>query len=461
MQTVQNLSLISGPIPVLFGVLGVAAVLFLLFRRSWRWWLFALAAAAVALLVGFGSSWLVIYVLYWWPEDLPTAVALYVALMVWALLMGSATAYASFRRRRPVSAPAESAPAEREGTSRQLRRAVSPMRGTFAVLAVAVVAAVVGVGINADFGQYPTLGSLMKSETEISTAVLPKPHQGQESRFMKSAVSTRWTPSAELPVRGTVRLEPIPGTISGFKARKAVVYLPPAYSEAQRPVLPVLVMVSGQPGSPESWLSSTGLVNQLDAYAASHGGLAPIVVIPDPNGSTQGNTMCMDSKLGQADSYMSKDVPAWIKSHLEVDTNPAHWAVGGFSYGATCSLQMVTRHPQIYQTFMAISPEREPALAVNRSLTVDRAFNGDTAAFDALLPLTLMAHNTYPQIHGWFAVGNADTTYSANVKVLEAAASKAGMSVKSASYPGGHSWAVADAALPQGLAFVFARVGLP
>ena len=124
---------------------------------------------------------------------------------------------------------------------------------------------------------------------------------------------------------------------------------------------------------------------------------------------------------------MAVDVPAWIKAHLDADTNPAHWAVGGFSYGGTCALQMATRHPELFHSFMAISPEREPALTVHRSVTVERAFHGDTAAFDAQLPLTLVAKNKYPQIPRLVCRGSADAAYSANVKNLLPLPEAAGM----------------------------------
>ncbi|WP_181036061.1 esterase family protein [Arthrobacter sp. N199823] len=422
------------------------ALLFLLVRRSLCWWLFALASAVVAAAVSVFACWAVIHVLYIWPEDLPTTVQINVALLLWILALGCTTALVRLRR-------------SRDGA---VQPSVSLRRRTLAVVAMVVALTTVGLRINADFGEFPTVRSLFSSQTmNLSTVAPPAPKHEPDSRFMAAGVSAHWHAPVGLPATGTVRSVPIAGTVSGFHARNAVVYLPPAYSAVNRPVLPVLVLVSGQPGSPESWLRSTDLVGQLDSFAAAHNGLAPVVVMPDPNGSDQANTMCMDSSMARADTYMSKDVPHWIKTHLDADTNPAHWAVGGFSYGGTCAMQMVTRHPGIYRTFLAISPEREPALAVNRSLTIERAFHGDAAAFDALVPLTLLAKNKYPDISGWFASGSQDATYSANVKVLQVAANKAGMSTQKSVFPGGHSWAVASAALPQGLAYVFARIGLP
>ncbi|MBP2413899.1 S-formylglutathione hydrolase FrmB [Arthrobacter stackebrandtii] len=409
-------------------------------RRSRRWWLFAAAAAAASALLSIAACWAAIHVVYLFAEDLPATVVINLALVLWVLTLGCATALGGLRWRRTPGP--------------------SPARRMLAVVATVAVLATAGVQVNAYFGEYPTVGSLLGEQPVASHRPPPALQQPARNRFMASAVAAGWHAPSGLPQNGTLLAAQIPGTVSGFHGRDAVVYLPPAYYAPNRPVLPVLVLVSGQPGSPESWLRSTKLSYDLDAFAAAHEGLAPIVVIPDPNGSNQNNTMCMDSKLANAGTYMAQDVPAWIKSHLDADTNPAHWAIGGFSYGGTCSVQMVTRHPDVYESFMAISPEREPALAAKRSVTVDRAFHGDGAAFVSQLPLTLMAKHDYPAIHGWFAAGSQDATYSANVRVLMKAGEKAGMSVESQSFPGGHSWAVANKALKPGLNFVYGRLGL-
>ena len=370
MNAITDLSLIDGPLPAILWAMGVASLIYLIFRRSWRWWLFAAVAAILAALLSVVCSWAVIHVFYWWAEDLPAIVTINLALALWSLALGCTTAFAGLRRH----------------AGRRRGLPTSRIRRVLAVAATVVLLAVSGLQVNAYFGEYPTVGSLLGQQPALSTARLPPPVSSGDARFMETPVASRWRPPPGLPRTGVLKAVQIPGTLSGFHGRDAIVYLPPAYFAAQRPVLPVLVLVSGQPGSPQSWLRSTNLSYDLDAYAAAHDGLAPIVVIPDPNGGDQENTMCMDSDIAQAGSYMSGDVPNWIKTHLDVDSNPAHWAIGGFSYGATCSLQMVTRRPDMYQTFMAIAPEREPALAAKRSVTVERAFKGDAAAFDSQLP---------------------------------------------------------------------------
>lgn len=457
MNWILELDLLSGPLPVAISLLGAAALGFLLARKSGRWLLFAAASAAAAFLLAWIACWAAIHVFFFWSEDLPLRVVAVVALVLWAVALGGTTALAGVRRRgtrRRAAATAPAAPWPSPSPAPTLRRRI------LALLSTAVIFLTAATALNVMYGDTPTVGALLGRHPQAIEEPPPALQHAGAPMFMGTAVAARWQAPPGLPAEGRVLSVPIPGTESGLAARNAVVYLPPAYAAARRPILPVLVLVAGQPGSPESWLRSTSLVHQLDAFAAAHGGLAPLVVIPDPNGSDNANTMCMDSALGLADTYMAVDVPAWIKSHLDADSNPAHWAVGGFSYGGTCSLQMATRHPELFHTFMAMSPEREPALAVQRSVTVDRAFQGDAAAFDAQLPLTWLAEHKYPQTHGWFAAGAQDATYSANVKTLRAAADAAGMTTAGASFPGGHTWAVASEALPQGFRFVFPRLGL-
>ncbi len=130
-------------------------------------------------------------------------------------------------------------------------------------------------------------------------------------------------------------------------------------------------MLAGQPGSPEDWLNGGKLAMTMDAFAREHHGLAPVVVVPDGTGSQLANPLCLDSQLGKVASYLAVDVPTWIKTHLQVDPDPRSWAVGGLSYGGTCSLQLATNHPEVYPTFLDLSGQEEPTLG-DRRRTVDR-----------------------------------------------------------------------------------------
>src|SRR6478609_1181133 len=86
----------------------------------------------------------------------------------------------------------------------------------------------------------------------------------------------------------------IPGRSSGFPARAALVYLPPVLRQAPQTRLPVLLLLHGTPGGPGDWVQGGGLARTMDAFAAVHGGRAPLVVMPDINGARGADTECVD-----------------------------------------------------------------------------------------------------------------------------------------------------------------------
>jgi S-formylglutathione hydrolase FrmB len=259
--------------------------------------------------------------------------------------------------------------------------------------------------------------------------------------------------------KGTPATARIPGTTSGFPARDGFVYLPPGYSPTG-PRLPVMVMVAGQPGGPADWLAAGRLVSQLDRFAAAHGGLAPVTLVVDPTGSDFGNTACLDSPLGNAEAYLARDVPDWVRTRLRVDTNPAHWTFAGFSFGGTCALQLATRFPQVYGSFVDLQGEQEPSLGPDRARTVQTLFGGDTAAFDAVVPLTALATHRYPDSWGFFASGAEDGLFLGYMNTVSTAARQAGMTVRAVPVAGqGHSWAVAQTQLVPALEWLSPRLG--
>jgi S-formylglutathione hydrolase FrmB len=270
---------------------------------------------------------------------------------------------------------------------------------------------------------------------------------------------TTWRPPPGLPSRGAVTQVAIPATSSGFRARQAWIYLPPAYLTPVRPRLPVLVLIGGQPGSSRDWLDAGKVAERMDTWAGAHGGLAPVVVLPDALGSQLANPLCMDSALGRVDTYLSRDVPTWAVDAIQVDTNHAHWAVGGFSYGGTCALQLATAHPALFPTFYDASGQQKPTLG-DDARTVAAAFGGDRAAYDAVDPLHQMATRNYAGSAGYLVVGSADPRYRAQGQAVAAAARAAGMSITYKERPGSHNWGVAGSGLTDALPWLATRMGL-
>lgn len=421
MEPLLSLSLVDGPLYWTILCAGIAGSAFLLIRRDRRWLLAIAASVLAASGVVAVIHWLLVSVLTVFPEDLPFDV------LVWSTVAFSALALLLFRL---------------PGSAWRARSAAG-----VSFIAVLLLAA---LQINGYFGLNHTAADLFGH----NVGRIPQLEEG-----FKKGSPRRLTVS--LSDTGTVRRASIPGKESGFKAQEAFIYLPPAYHSGDRSQLPVLVLFAGQPGRPADWLTGGRVEQAMNAFAARHAGVAPVVVMVDPNGSDTANTMCMDSRIGRADTYLSIDVPRWINSTLEVSADSRKWAVGGFSFGATCAVQMTTLHPEIYPSFISFSGEREPSLGPDRQRTVEAAFGGDSAAFDALTPLNLMKQRSYEGHAGFFAVGSADGEFVSYAAELAAAARTSGFDVRHASVSGaGHSWAVAVQELPSAMEFLAPRWGL-
>jgi enterochelin esterase-like enzyme len=252
---------------------------------------------------------------------------------------------------------------------------------------------------------------------------------------------------------------PIPGERSGFTARPAWVYLPPAFGSTPRAQLPVLILISGQPGNPRDWLDGGHVDKVMDDFARHHDGLAPIVVMPDGLGALMANPLCMDSRLGNAETYLAEDVPAWLITHLDVDPDPRHWAVGGYSYGGTCALQLGVRRPGRFATFLDISGQVEPTLG-SRASTVKEAFGGDAAAYARANPRDIMAAQRFPDTAALIVAGREDGEYGPQQKLIRTACEHAGMQVGFWELPGPHNWEVWGAGLVVALPVMAGRMGL-
>lgn len=276
-------------------------------------------------------------------------------------------------------------------------------------------------------------------------------------------LATTWTAPADMPTAGRLLHETIPATTSHFAARQALVYLPPAALTADPPHLPVDVLLSGQSrGAGPNDVQSGGQIEQtMNALATVDRGLTPIVVVPDQLGPRSSNPMCVDGELGNSRTYLTKDVPAWITSHLTVQTAASAWTIGGFSQGGTCAIQLGAGDPSRFGNLIDVSGEDGPTLG-NTAETIADGFAGSRAAWLAAQPEALLRANApYRDTNAFFAVGQLDTTYGSVMPVQAARARAAGMHVATWVVPGDkHNWTTARAALAAGLAWMQSRIGL-
>ncbi|WEO79093.1 alpha/beta hydrolase-fold protein [Cryobacterium sp. SO2] len=414
MSAILDISIVGGPLLyVLYGV--TAAVLIALSVRRYRSPLVVASLTAVlgGAAVGWMISWLVSDVWDLFGVSLSTTTRLWATGCCAALALVGVIIVAGTRWRRIV-----------------------------AIVAVPLLLLSAAGGVNADFGQFTTVRTALGLPTYDSLAA-----------------ATASSPDSVTGVVGTVT---IPATTSGFPARSALVYLPPAARRANPPDLPVVEMLSGQPGSPADVFTAGHLATILDSYAAGQGGVAPIVVVPDQLGAPDLNPMCVDSDLGNSASYLTVDVPKWIRSHLHVAAGPDSWAIAGFSQGGTCSIQLGAAHPEIYGTVLDISGELAPQ---NGSVphTITAGFAGDAAAYAAAAPVAVLGtHAPYANLTVIVAVGGDDTRYLPWAQAVVAAAHTAGANTHLLVSPGtAHDWHTVQYAWTQALPLIAVSTGLP
>ena len=314
------------------------------------------------------------------------------------------------------------------------------------------------LGINADIGEFHSLRAVFSPETQ-PIALPPKPtaSPSPDARPLRQS----WTPPASMPASGRLGAVSIPGVVSKFPARPAVLYLPPAALVANPPPLPVVIVLSGQPGQPMNDFESANLHPMLEAFQEAHNGLAPIVIAPDQLGSPFVNPMCVDSPLGNSATYLTVDVPAWIRSHLHVRADAASWAIGGFSQGGTCAIQLGAAHPDLFGAILDVSGELVPRNGTEQH-TIQVGFGGDAAAYERAKPVNILAaHAPYAGMTAIFAVGQLDARYTAWEREVATAAKTAGMATTFIVAPGtGHDWHTASYALAAGMRILCARFGL-
>lgn len=270
----------------------------------------------------------------------------------------------------------------------------------------------------------------------------------------KSAVprakSTPNPTAIQHPTGGAKLLRVVIPARDGYRPRPAYLYLPPAAVRDPHTHLPVLELLHGTPGAPLDWSSTRGeLVSTSDTFASAHHGEAPIVVMPDLNGTQGGDSECIRTKDGKStENYLSSDVVSWVRTHFAATVGTEKWWIAGLSEGGLCSLMLALRHPQTYSAFGDFSGLVLPSVTgLTTAASNKRLYGQDPAAMQTYDPLWLFTHRRYADLRGWFECGYSDSDVRAAQTVLVDAATAAHIPVQVALHTGTHSWAVWSDAL--------------
>ena len=254
----------------------------------------------------------------------------------------------------------------------------------------------------------------------------------------------------------------IPGGASHFVARQAYVYLPPAAAHRTDRRFPVLELLHGVPGEPSNWQVGGDVSGTMDAFAARHAGVAPIVVMPDVNGAYLTDTECVRTPQGgDVERYLTVQVPQFVAGHYPASTDRRHWAIAGLSEGGLCALMLGLRAYPHYAVIGDFSGLGTPAVddSTVPQRTIDVLFGGSRAAYDDHDPLVLLLRHRYAQLALWLFTGVADHRVAREQADVAREAVAAGARIKVVTMPGGHSWKLWMPALQQFLPWMWPTVG--
>jgi dienelactone hydrolase len=421
-----GIAIIDGPLPWVVYAIALALFLVLLIREpTRRWVLTALLALLIGALVGLGIG-LLADATDVFGDALPTPVLWWAAATFAAIGLAIANLWRS------------------------------PLWRKIAALVGIVVFAIAGtIGINAVYGLNPTLGSLF-GVVDDNPIVVPT----STATAAAGPLSETFTPPADMPAKGQQGTQVIPATASGFTARAAGIYLPPAALVPNAPPLPLVIMMMGHPGNPDP----SYIAGVLDDFAARNKGLAPIVVVPDQLGPDGNDPACADSTAyGNAETYVTKDVVEWATQNLHIMQDPKYWVIAGYSNGGGCAVKYLAKYPQQWKNLIDVSGEPFPGSEDADSVT-STIYGGDTAAFEAAKPINIMKAappGTYDGMTAVFTAGAQDPTYIQAAEDVSSEAQAVGMSVTYYEVPGaGHTGDALPDGLQEGFTVMYPVLGL-
>ncbi|WP_156188177.1 alpha/beta hydrolase [Arsenicicoccus sp. oral taxon 190] len=229
--------------------------------------------------------------------------------------------------------------------------------------------------------------------------------------------TTKRPPLPPLPNPGErVQTFTVKGAASGLTGR-IVVLLPDRYSDPAQATrdYPVLVTTHGYPGNPEQWLDAMQGAQRVDA-AAGRGKVAPLLLVsPQLDFPKGADSECVDAPGGaKVETWLAKDVPEFVRTHLRARTDRASWSAAGFSTGGYCAALATVKHPDTYGSGIVLGGYGRPAFGGPSPLRTPQ----QKAAYD--LPAIMRASK--PPVALWVQSSDSDEVSYRSSKELGAAA---------------------------------------
>jgi|BarGraIncu00222A_1022003.scaffolds.fasta_scaffold13071_1 enterochelin esterase-like enzyme len=343
--------------------------------------------------------------------------------------------------------------AKATGTPGRVDLRTTYLRGAGTQLAVVATALLAVAGtLNAQYDWY-------SSWSDLGTAF-----QGGDSSAGSPELIRAGAGAAAAPIR-TVRepqirgLDPDPGpdgqyvtvTLLGPVSKvssSVVLWLPRSYTQAgsAHRHYPVIEVFHGIPGSPREYSHDINLGKMVSGLAAAGRIREAILVMPDSS-PHKVDTECVNGgRRGPAmETWLTKEVPNWVRHSLRVQGDRQSWATMGLSTGGFCSSMAAMLHPHTYGAAIELSGYLSPQFDAHY-----RPFAYGSTAWNRYDLVKVAARNP-PHVALWIETSKTDSlSYWGNSRLIATAA--APMSVTAdVLLDAGHRMSVWVAVMPTAL----------
>jgi enterochelin esterase-like enzyme len=249
----------------------------------------------------------------------------------------------------------------------------------------------------------------------------------------------------------------IHGRYTGITETGDYVYLPPQYFQPAyaRSRFPVVLALSGYPGSGWSLVQDLGLPTEVATLAAEHKVRPAVYVMMNVSVAMPRDTECTNIPGSlQVQTFFGEDVPNAIEHSFRVQSDPYGWATIGYSTGGYCAVKLAMMYPSQFRFAVAMAGYYR---ALQDSTT--GILYGGSATYRALnSPDWRLTHLPVPPVSVLVASSRiGEFTYQGTLQFLRLV--RPPMRAYSLFLPqGGHNFGTWQRELPQSLEWMSARL---
>ena len=239
--------------------------------------------------------------------------------------------------------------------------------------------------------------------------------------------------------------------VSGIVA----VWLPPQYYEAAyaHTKFPVIQLLSGTPGTPQTWLEGMQSPEILSAQVRAEQAHPFVLVSASINVDGRHDPDCSNIPGGpQVATWLTQDVRNLMESSFRVSSNRDSWGLMGYSEGGLCASKLALQYPGQYAAAVSISGDDHP--------------DGDllkpgTAAWNENSPIWLLQHGKAQDVSLLLTGTRQDSDVAAEAAAMSAAAKSPTTVATLISARGGHNIGVWKSVEPQAFEWFSQKLQAP